>query len=100
MADPKSDTSEGIAEKIGGEIKKGIGSALGNERMEAEGRAKEARGEDREESAKSSERGKGKVEEATGAIKNRVGAVLDNERMQAEGKAKEAGGEARQEQNR
>ena len=90
---------EGIAEQIGGKIKEGIGKVLGNEQMQAEGRAKELKGEAREESAKAGERTKGKVEEVTGAIKNRVGAVIDNEQMQAEGKAKELKGEARQKAN-
>jgi uncharacterized protein YjbJ (UPF0337 family) len=91
---------EGVAEQIGGKIKQGIGKATGNEQMEAEGKAKELKGEAREESAKAGERTKGAVEEATGAVKNRVGAVIDNEQMQAEGKARELKGEARQKANR
>ena len=96
----QADRGEGAAEKVGGKIKQGIGKAIGNEQMEAEGKAKELKGEAREESAKAGERSKGKVEEVTGAIKNRVGAVIDNEQMQAEGKAKELQGEARQKVNR
>jgi uncharacterized protein YjbJ (UPF0337 family) len=92
--------TEGVAEQIGGKVKKGIGRAIGNEQMEAEGRAKELKGEAREETAKASERGKGAVEEAVGAVKKNVGAVIDNEQMQAEGKAKELKGEARQKANR
>jgi uncharacterized protein YjbJ (UPF0337 family) len=91
---------EGVAEQIGGKIKNGIGKVIGNEQMQAEGKAKELKGEAREESAKASERTKGAFEEATGAIKNRVGAVIDNEQMQAEGKARELKGEARQKANR
>ena len=92
--------SEGVAEEIGGKIKKNVGKLIGNEQMEAEGKAKELQGEARQEAAKAAERGKGKVEEVAGAIKNRVGAVIDNEQMQAEGKAKELQGEARQKVNR
>jgi len=94
-----SNRSEGVAEQVGGKIKQGIGKVIGNEQMEAEGKAKELKGEAREESAKAAERSKGKVEEVTGAIENRVGAVIDNEQMQAEGKAKELKGEARQKAN-
>ncbi len=65
--------SEGAAERLGGKIKKGIGRALGNERMTAEGRARELKGTTKEESAKASERTKGKIEQLTGAMKNRVG---------------------------
>jgi uncharacterized protein YjbJ (UPF0337 family) len=95
-----SKRSEGVAEKLGGKIKGGVGKLIGNEELEAEGEAQEALGRAKEESAKAAERTKGKVEEATGAIKNRVGAVIDNEQMQAEGKLKELQGQARQRANR
>lgn len=90
---------EGVAEQVGGKIKAGVGKLIGNEQMEAEGRAKELKGEAREEAAKAGERSKGAVEEVVGAVKNRVGAVIDNEQMQVEGKAKELKGEARQKAN-
>ena len=92
--------NEGAAEKLGGKIKRGLGKLIDNDQMEAEGALKEARGRDKEESAKSAERTKGKVEEAVGAVKNRVGAVIDNEEMQAKGKLKEIKGQARQKANR
>lgn len=95
-----SKRSEGAAEKLGGKLKGAVGKALGNERMEAEGRAKELKGTAKEEAAKSAERSKGKLEEVVGAAKNRLGAVIDNEQMQAEGKVKELKGEARQKANR
>jgi uncharacterized protein YjbJ (UPF0337 family) len=91
---------EGVAEQIGGKIKQGIGKLTGNERVEAEGRAKELRGEAREESAKAAERTKGTFEELKGAVKNRVGHVIDDEEMAAEGKAEELRGEERQRDNR
>ena len=90
---------EGVAEQVGGKIKQGIGKLTGNERMRAEGEAKEAKGIAREESAKAGERAKGTVEKVAGAVKNRVGAVIDDEQMQAEGKAKERKGEARHKAN-
>jgi uncharacterized protein YjbJ (UPF0337 family) len=90
---------EGVAEQVGGKIKHGIGKVIGNEQMQAEGKAKELKGEAKEEAAKASERTKGKLEEVKGAVKNRVGAVIDNEQMQAEGKAEELKGEARQKAN-
>ncbi len=96
----QANRGEGVAEQIGGKIKAGIGKVTGDERMEAEGRAKEAKGVAREESAKAGERTKGAVQEAVGAVKNRVGAVIDDEKMQAEGKAKELEGEHRQKANR
>ena len=91
--------SEGAVEELGGKIKKGIGHLIGNEQMAAEGRAKELKGEAKQEAAKAGERAKGAVEEAVGAVKNRVGHLIDNEQMQVEGKAKELQGEARQKSN-
>ncbi|WP_434042992.1 MULTISPECIES: CsbD family protein [Sorangium] len=79
--------------------KKGLGKLLGDEQLEAEGRAKEVRGKVQQEDAKADERAKGALEEAAGAIKNRVGKLIDNEQMAAEGKAKELQGENRQKAN-
>jgi len=47
-----SKRDEGAAEKLGGKIKGGIGRLVGNERMEAEGEAKEAKGRAKQEVAK------------------------------------------------
>ncbi|MFO0740738.1 MAG: CsbD family protein [Labilithrix sp.] len=95
-----SNRTEGVAEEIGGKVKKTVGAVIGNEQMQAEGKAKELQGEARQEAAKTAERAKGKVEEVVGAVKNKVGAVIGNEQMQAEGKAKELQGEARQAANK
>ena len=40
----ESKRGEGAAEELGGKIKKVAGKVLGNEQMEAEGRAKEVAG--------------------------------------------------------
>lgn len=95
-----SKRGEGVAEEVGGKIKKGVGKLLGNEQLEAEGEAKALQGKAKQETAKAAERTKGKVEEVVGATKNRVGALIGNRQMQAEGKAKELKGEARQKANR
>ncbi|MBX3186298.1 MAG: CsbD family protein [Labilithrix sp.] len=89
----------GKAEEIGGGIKKKIGETLGNERMEAEGLAKQKEGEARQEAAKASERAKGKAEEAKGAAKKAVGGLIGDEQMEAEGTATDLKGEARQKAN-
>jgi uncharacterized protein YjbJ (UPF0337 family) len=94
-----SDRAKGIVEKIGGTIKKKVGKAIGNEQMEAEGKAKELEGNARIAAAKARERGKGKVEEVVGVVKKEVGHVIGNEQMRAEGKATELKGEARQKAN-
>jgi len=95
-----SKRSEGAAEKLGGKVKGAVGKLIGNEQMEAEGKAKELKGDAKQQAAKSAERTKGKVEEVTGAVENRIGAAIDNEQMQAEGKVRELKGEARQKANR
>jgi uncharacterized protein YjbJ (UPF0337 family) len=91
---------EGAAEELGGKIKAGVGKVIGNEQMELEGRAKQAKGVAKQEAAKGSERLKGKVEEGVGRVKNAAGAILDDDELEADGAAQEALGEARQDLNR
>ena len=89
----------GAAQKLGGKIKKGVGRALGNDRIEASGRSNELEGNARVETSKLGERAKGKIEEVTGVLKNRLGKLIGNEQMKAEGKGRELKGEARQKVN-
>jgi uncharacterized protein YjbJ (UPF0337 family) len=96
----QSDRAAGAVNEAGGAIKKGVGKLIGNEQMEAEGRATELKGEAQQGAAKSAERVKGSLEEAGGAIKKGVGKLIGNEQMEAEGKAKELKGEARQKLNK
>ena len=91
---------EGAVEELGGKIKAGVGKAIGNEQMELEGRAKQAKGVAKQEAAKATERVKGKIQEGVGKIKQRVGEALDDDETEIEGEAKEAEGRARQELNR
>lgn len=42
---PMNDKAENKADEIKGKVKKNVGKALGNERMEAEGKAKETKGD-------------------------------------------------------
>ncbi len=96
----QSNKAEGVAQQVGGKIKGAIGKVIGNEQMEAEGKAKALEGEAREKSAKGAERVKGKIEKVVGAVKNRIGHVIDDEKMAAEGKATELKGEKRENSNR
>jgi uncharacterized protein YjbJ (UPF0337 family) len=89
----------GAAEQVGGTIKKGVGSLIGNPQMEAEGRVAELSGEAKQASAKAAERVKGSIEEVGGAVQHGAGKLLGNEQMAAEGKVKELEGEARQKLN-
>ncbi|MFZ5890557.1 MAG: CsbD family protein [Myxococcota bacterium] len=94
-----SKRSEGAAEETGGKVKEVVGRVIGNERMEAEGRARKLQGQGKQEAAKAAERAKGKSQETVGAVKNRVGAFIGDDELQAEGKVKELEGEARQRAN-
>ena len=95
-----SKRNEGIGEEIGGKIQGGVGKLIGNEQMQAEGKAHELSGKAKQAAAKGAERAKGKVQEAVGSAKGAVGAALRDDRMEAEGRAKELEGEARQVANR
>ena len=91
---------EGAAEELIGKVKKGLGEVIGNEQMEAEGLAKEKKGEAKQEAVKAAERTKGTAQEVFGTVKNKVGELIGNEQMEAEGKAKQLEGEARQAANK
>jgi uncharacterized protein YjbJ (UPF0337 family) len=93
------DKGEGTARELGGKLEKGVGTLLGDEKMEVEGRLQERAGFLQKEDAKTRERIKGKAEEITGAVKNRVGSVLGDDEMAIKGKAREIKGEARQAAN-
>ncbi len=94
-----TERAKGAAEEVGGNVKQGVGNLIGNEQMQAEGKATELKGEARQEGAKASERAEGAAEEVGGNIKQSVGNLIGNEQMQAEGKATELKGEARQKAN-
>lgn len=87
---------EGAVQEVVGKAKAAAGRAVGNPRMEAEGRAKAHEGQGRQAVATAAERLKGKGEELSGAIKNRVGHAIDNQQMEAEGKGRQLKGQARQ----
>lgn len=93
------DRLRGAADEAMGNVKQGVGRLTDNERLEAEGKAQELRGEARQEAAKAAERAEGMAEEVGGNIKQGVGKLLGNEQMEAEGKATEIKGEARQKAN-
>jgi uncharacterized protein YjbJ (UPF0337 family) len=91
---------EGVADKVGGNLKKNVGKLIDNEQMQAEGAAKELQGDAKMAAARASETADGKVDEVAGAVKKGVGKLIDNEQMQVEGAARELKGKARQALNR
>src|SRR5689334_5077417 len=95
-----SKRAAGAVEELGGKIKGAVGRLVGNDRMQAAGKATELKGRARQSVAKATERTKGKVEEIVGGIETRLGAAAGNERVRAQGKATELKGDARQRGNR
>lgn len=69
----------GRGKELKGGLKEAAGKVLGNERMEAEGKADKTAGKAARETA-------GAGNEAVGNVKSGVGKALGNERLQGEGK--------------
>ncbi|MGN8116325.1 CsbD family protein [Labrys sp. 22185] len=57
-----TDKVKGIANKVAGSVKEGVGKAVGNQEMEAEGAIQKAKGE---------------IQEAKGKVKDAVKSVID-----------------------
>lgn len=95
-----TERAKGKLQEIGGSIKEAAGQALGNERVETEGRADKYEGQDRQDAAKTVGRVKGAAEELKGNVKQGIGNLTGDEATQAEGKADELKGQARQDLNR
>jgi uncharacterized protein YjbJ (UPF0337 family) len=86
---------DGAADELGGMIKKGIGSIVGNEQMEGEGHTEQKKGAAKRKSARVGEHAKGAVAQASGAVKKNVGKVVGNKKMETEGKKEQDKGAAR-----
>ena len=95
-----NERAKGKVDEVVGNVKQGVGSAFGNERLEAEGRAQELGGESRQDVAKGVGTVKGVAEEAKGNIKQGLGNLTGNERLEAEGNVDEIKGEGRQRFNK
>ena len=63
----------GTAKEVGGKLARKAGRAVGSERLEAEGRAKELEGRAQKERVKRRERVKGAVEEVAGELRRLKG---------------------------
>jgi uncharacterized protein YjbJ (UPF0337 family) len=87
-------------EVLGGTIQEGVGHAIGNEKMEAEGAAHKVVGHARDEAAKAAEHTKGVIEQVVGTAKNKAGEILGDNSLKVEGKVEELTGKARQAVNK
>ncbi|ORX92505.1 DNA binding protein [Basidiobolus meristosporus CBS 931.73] len=79
----------------GGAIKENLGNMMGNEQMQAEGKADRASADAEYKGAQAQGYAQGAGEKIKGNIKDTVGGALGNEQMQAEGKAGATKGDAR-----
>ncbi len=77
----------GRVDELKGSVKEAAGDALGNERMQAEGKAQRLSGEAEREAS-------GARDQLAGNVKRGAGELLDDERMEAEGEAQRHKGEA------
>lgn len=91
--------SEGYKDEIVGAIKENVGWAIGNEKMEAEGKAQKLKGDGEVESAKAQQQVKGAGEQLKGNVKEGAGKLLGNQQMELEGKGDKLKGEAREKLN-
>jgi len=70
----------GRGDEVKGSIKEAAGKVTGNERLQAEGKADQAKGKAARETA-------GAANQVAGNVKKGTGKVLGNEQMKAEGTA-------------
>ena len=77
----------GRSDELKGSVKETVGKALGNERLEAEGKTDRVVGKASREAA-------GAGNQAAGNVKKAAGELTGNERLQAEGKAQSLKGKA------
>ena len=90
------DKLKGAANEAMGNLKQGVGDLTDNERLQAEGRAQELKGEGQQRAAEAAQHAEGVLDETSGNIKQGIGKAFDDEQLQAEGKAQELKGEAKQ----
>jgi len=83
-----------------GAAKETLGSALGNEQMQAEGQALKLEGEGEYKAAQTKQQAEGYKDKATGATKETTGKAIGNQQMQAEGNVKKNTGDAKKELNK
>ncbi len=89
----------GYTDEAIGNLKEFGGKVTGNQRLEAEGKGQQLKGEAEVETAKAEERAKARGEKVKGNVKEIGGKVLGNQQMEAEGKAERLKGEARKKAN-
>ena len=77
----------GRSDELKGSVKENVGKALGNERLEGEGKTDRAMGKASRETA-------GAANQAAGKVKKAAGELTGNERLKAEGQGQGLKGKA------
>ena len=86
---------KGAFEKAHGRMQRAAGAATGDEKLEAKGRGKEAKGQLRGDAARAVEKGKAKLEQAAGKAQRKIGEITGNTESRIKGTARETKGELR-----
>lgn len=89
----------GKVDEVVGAVQKGVGRAVGDHSLEAEGTVREAGGQVRQEKAKAVGRTRGVAQQVAGKVKATVGAVTGDESLEAEGRVEDAEGKLRRKAN-
>ena len=90
-----SEKAEAKANQAAGSVKETVGKTIGNEQMEAEGKAKNAKGHAQEAKVDAERTAGAYVDKTVGATKETVGSAIGNKTMEAEGKARKLEGDAK-----
>ncbi len=84
---------KGKAERVAGTVQRGAGEVLGNERMRTEGEGRKAKGELREERARTAGQLKGAAKRALGKAQQKAADLIGNRSKQAKGAMRRGKGE-------
>lgn len=105
---PEQQQADGAWDKLKGNVKEGVGGALGDRKMQAEGMVDQATGEakmktgqaregveDALEHGDESQKASGVWDKVSGKVKEEWGDLTDNASLEARGQAQQAAGHAK-----
>ncbi|KAL6055198.1 General stress protein CsbD [Balamuthia mandrillaris] len=87
----------GMAQKAKGVVKENLGWAMGNEKLEAEGKLERREGDKEWSQAQMQHQAKGYGEKIEGSTKETAGKALGDQNLEMRGKAENLKGEVRKE---
>jgi uncharacterized protein YjbJ (UPF0337 family) len=92
--------AKAAADTTKGKVKEGVGRAVSNERLEAEGRADQAAGTVRHKAAQAGESVRQTAKGASGQVKETAGKAVGNESLTVKGKAEKAAADLKKKVNK